>query len=100
MSGHSELNVSRSRRFGESDLCVCQEVETREHFLFHCERFARQRSEWLHGINLVLESDFVSPRLVHPAMLFGQLKDLSKEKKAQLLDCTLKFISNSKRFLR
>ena len=98
VSGQSELNASRARRLGVSELCDCGDVETREHYLFVCERFARQRSEWLHHINLSLGSDYVSPRYVNVSALFGQCREISRETNCQLVRCLLKFICDSKRF--
>ena len=98
ISGQSHLNASRARRLGVSELCDCGEIETREHYLFGCERFARQRSEWLHHINLTLGTDYVSPRCVDVPALFGQSKEVSRETNCQLVKCLLKFIGDSRRF--
>ena len=98
VSGHSYLNASRCRLTGGTPLCDCGELESRNHFLFHCERFARQRSEWLFRLNFILEADYSALVDIDISTVFGQSKDLSREINREIIKCMTMFIHQSSRF--
>ena len=98
VSGHNYLNASRSRITGESPDCDCGEPETKQHYLCHCERFTRQRSELLHNINLTLKTNFVSVDEINPSVLFGQCSYLNKGQNIENMNHLLDYINSTGRF--
>ena len=97
-TGHHGLNASRSLITGGSYLCVCGEPETREHFLHHCEIYTRQRSKWLHNVNLTLLSYYASTSEISPSVIFGQCPDLSRGTNINNLKHLTEFLNSTRRF--
>ena len=54
-TGYSQLNDYRSKfRIVSSNLCLCGQVETDEHYLLQCELYEEERLELIHNLHTQL----------------------------------------------
>ena len=98
ISGHHDLNSSKSLITGESNQCTCGQVESFDHYLFLCEKYSRFRFNWGMKVSMVLDKSRESVRSIELGRLLGQDMSLSSEKNEQLLLAMLEYMQSTKRF--
>ena len=99
VSGHHDLGACRANIVkDQSPYCKCGEVETFEHFIFFCERYARARFDWSQEVAEILGTGSVPIKLVPLQTLFGQREKEKSEEDLKLCHSFLTFLENSKRF--
>ncbi len=99
----SDLNQDKFNiGISDTDLCICGEIETCEHYLLDCGSNLVAKVEMLDSVmeilmNKGLTMDEASDRLGVDLLLYGA-PDLSYQENIQIFDNVHRFIGKSKRF--
>ena len=101
LSGHTLLNQHRARIDNSvSEMCpVCSVREDPDHFLFDCKAYEEERSNLVEKVETIINSEGLnSLGVINLKVLNGNIDDLSRQGRNELLGALLQYIKCTNRF--
>ena len=85
-----------------SELCeTCSETEDTNHFLFHCQKFTKEREQLENRVGEILNGAGLNEVAnIDLAVLVGMVENADRDTQSELIGALMEFIKSSKRFTK
>ena len=103
LSGHTLLNSHRSKiNKTVSELCeTCNVTETTEHYLFHCDKYKKEREQLEYRVEDILSGAGLNEVAdINLSVLVGVVENACRDTQNELTWALMEFIRSTQRFIK